>query len=307
MIGGGFSLARFWKVILRMSRPIRFLGAGLIYHVMARGNNKMALFLDEIDHHRLFDILTKVLHDFEVDCWSNCAMPNHYHLVLRTRQPNLSSAMRQLNGTFAQWWNRRHHHVGHVFQGRFKAQVVENDFYLLRLCRYVMLNPVRAGLCAAPEQWRWSSYRALAGLADPVCVDVDSLLSSFAGDLDIVEGRRRLVEYVKDRSDDEMGDWIRGDRRVIGSAAFAEQFKALASAASKEVPRKERRTGTPTIASLLSSSLRASRGLNEGIVRAHVDYAYSVEDISNCTGLTPRVITRLLRQQVPHAQPTTID
>ena len=146
-----------------MSRPIRFQGAGLWYHVMARGNNKMRIFLDDLDYARFLGILGSVVEEFELDSWVFCVMPNHSHLVFRTRQPNLSLAMRQLNGTYAQWWNKRHARVGHIYQGRFKAQVIEECTYLLRLCRYVLMNPVRANLVARPWEWRWSSYHALAG------------------------------------------------------------------------------------------------------------------------------------------------
>ncbi len=140
-----------------MSRPLRFQSAGLIYHVMARGNNKMAIFLDDLDYAGFLDMLADVVKGFEIDSWVVSVMPNHYHLVFRTRRPNLSLAMARLNGRYAQRWNKRHAHVGHVFQGRFKAQIVEASVYLVRLCRYVLLNPVRAGLCAHPEGWPWSS------------------------------------------------------------------------------------------------------------------------------------------------------
>src|ERR1700736_3964419 len=144
-----------------MSRPLRFQAAGLVYHLMARGNNKMAIFLDDLDYERFQEMLAEVVARFGIDSWIFCVMPNHYHLVLRTRHANLSLAIRYLNGSYAQWWNRRHGHVGHVFQGRFKAQIVEASVYLVRLCRYVLLNPVRAGLCARPEDWRWSSFTVL--------------------------------------------------------------------------------------------------------------------------------------------------
>jgi putative transposase len=85
-------------------------------------------------------------------------MPNHYHFVLETRAADLSSGMRELNGTYAQWFNRSHGFVGHLFQGRFKAIPVESDWHLLELTRYLATNPSRAGLCDDPALWPWSSY-----------------------------------------------------------------------------------------------------------------------------------------------------
>src|SRR5258708_899888 len=159
-----------------MSRPLRIQGAGLTYHVMARGNNRMPIFLDALDYERFLEILGTVVSKFEIESWVFCVMPNHYHLVLRTRRANLSRAIRHLNGTYAQSWNQRHAHVGHVFQARFKGQVVEASAYLVRLCRYVLLNPVRAGLCADAGAWPWSSYQMLASRTPSPCVDVASLL-----------------------------------------------------------------------------------------------------------------------------------
>src|SRR3954468_13553232 len=123
-----------------MARPLRIQAPGLTYYVMARGNNKMKLFWNAGDYLQFLEILGTMLEKYEVNCWTYTLMPNHYHLVLRTRKANVSSAGRQLNGVFAQWWNKRHKHVGHVFEGRFKAQIVEDNVYLLRLCRYVLLN-----------------------------------------------------------------------------------------------------------------------------------------------------------------------
>jgi putative transposase len=182
-----------------MSRPIRFQAAGLVYHVMARGNNKMAIFLDDLDCARFLEMLADVIAEFEIDSWVYCEMPNHFHLVVRTRRPNLSLAMGHLNGRYAQWWNKRHAHVGHIFQGRLKAQVVEASVYLVRLCRYVLLNPVRARLCSHPRDWRWSSYRSLVSGQPSAYVDVESLLRHI--DTDVAAVRERLIAYVSPDAD----------------------------------------------------------------------------------------------------------
>lgn len=274
-----------------MSRPIRFQGAGLIYHVMSRGNNKMAVFLDDLDYAGFLSMLADVVEMFEVDSWVNCAMPNHYHLVLRTRQPNLSLAMRHLNGRYAQWWNKRHAHVGHVVQGRFKAQVVEASVYLVRLCRYILLNPVRAGLCAHPEEWPWSSYSDLVSGRPALHVDVDSLLLRV--DTDIARARARLIDYVQPETDPDMAAFIRGDRRVIGTPSFAEQFAGRARAASREVPACERRIGTPALVEILAVAVRNGEGLAGGARRAR-EGDYSLADIARCAGVSERTVARMV-------------
>src|SRR5215831_18440496 len=107
-------------------------------------------------------------------------MPNHYHLLIETPQPNLARGMRHLNGVYTQRFNRRHGRAGHVFQGRYKAIVVQKDVHLLELCRYVVLNPVRAGLVEKVGEWLWSSYRATAGhRSPPAWLRVEWLLAQF--------------------------------------------------------------------------------------------------------------------------------
>ena len=257
---------------------------------MARGNNKMVIFRDDLDYARFLDMLADVKEEFEIDSWIICEMPNHYHWVLRTRLPNLSHAMRHLNGRYAQWWNKRHGHVGHVLQARFKAQIVEASVYLVRLCRYVLLNPVRAGLCAHPSEWRWSSYAALVSGAPSRVVDTASLLALV--DSDIHRARAHLIDYVGPETDPDMMAFIRNDRRIIGTPAFAEQFRQEARRASREVPARERRIGTPTLVEILATAVHDGMGLAEGIRRAREDGEYSVVDIARCTGLSARTVAR---------------
>ncbi len=286
-------LARFWKTPLGMSRPLRFQAPGLIYHVMARGNNKMPIFLDDLDYERFLDILVDVVVKFEIDSWVFCVMPNHYHLVLRTRRANLSLAIRQLNGSYAQWWNKRHQHVGHVFQGRFKAQVVEASAYLVRLCRYVLLNPVRAGLCSHPEGWRWSSFKTLAAGTTSPCVEIESLLRSL-DDADVEAFRARLVDYIDPAADPDIATFIRSDRRVIGTQAFAAQFRRRAQVAPKEVPARDRRVGTPSLVEILAEAVRKGEGLPGGIRRAHDSAGYPLAEIARCAGLARETVSRIV-------------
>ena len=132
---------------------------------MARGNAKMTIYCDDVDRERFLTVLETVVEQHRIECHSYCLMSNHYHLVIRTPEPNLSAAIHYLNGVYAQWWNKRHKRVGHVLAERFKAQLIQRDGYFLEACRYVVLNAVRAGLVKNVEDWTWSSYAATAGLA----------------------------------------------------------------------------------------------------------------------------------------------
>ncbi|TAL85647.1 MAG: hypothetical protein EPN74_07300 [Rhodanobacter sp.] len=127
-----------------MARPVRLEFGGALYHVTARGDRREAIYEDEVDRERFLDVLGQVVGQFNWCCHAYCLMSNHYHLVIATPDGNLSKGMRQLNGLFTQWSNRRHRRTGHLFQGRYKALLVDVDSYLLELTGYVVLNPVRA-------------------------------------------------------------------------------------------------------------------------------------------------------------------
>ena len=131
-----------------MSRPLRIEFAGAVYHVTSRGNGRKPIFRDDVDRRSFLEVLHKVNQRHHWICHAYCLMTNHYHLVIETPEGNLSRGMRQLNGVYTMYFNRRHRTVGHVFQGRFKAILVERESYLLEVCRYVVLNPVRAGSAA---------------------------------------------------------------------------------------------------------------------------------------------------------------
>jgi REP element-mobilizing transposase RayT len=148
-----------------MARPLRIAVAGGLYHLITRGNAREHIYLDDLDREIFLDRLAHSVERYGWLCHAYCLMDNHYHLLVETPQPNLSIGMRQLNGLYAQTFNSRHDRCGHVFQARFRSIFVEKDSHLLSCCRYLVLNPVRAGVCEHPEQYRWSSYRATAGTA----------------------------------------------------------------------------------------------------------------------------------------------
>ncbi len=200
---------------------------------MSRGNAKMCIFTDDADYRQFVYLLGDVVEQFNVRCWNYCLMPNHYHAILQPMRPNLSLAIRHLNGVYGYWWNRRHGRIGHVFQGRFKAQIVDRETYVFALSRYVAMNPVRAGLTERPEDWQWSSYRAVAGLAPtPAFVDSASTLRLFGEAPDPVL-QARFVEFVADQSHDPgLIDRIRSNERILGGKTFKESIASSAGGVS---------------------------------------------------------------------------
>lgn len=165
-----------------MARPLRIEFEGAVYHVTSRGNAQQAIFVDDEDRTRFLERLGQVVDRFDWIWHAYCLMSNH--LLLETPAANLSHGMQLLNGTFAQGFNRRHGRVGHVLQGRFKGILVEKESHLLELARYVVLNPIRAGVVKYPRQYPWNSYRATAGDDVPApFVTVEWILSQFDGSL----------------------------------------------------------------------------------------------------------------------------
>ena len=180
-----------------MARPLRLEFPGAVYHVTSRGNGRAAIYLDDGDREVFLDVLGEVCRRMHWVCYAYCLMTNHYHLVIETLDPNLSRGMRQLNGVYTQQFNRHHGRVGHVFQGRYKAILVDREPYLLHLVRYVVLNPVRAGMVTSPEQWSWSSYHATVGQAHtPDWLATEWVLRQFGTRRALAH--QRFAQFVRD-------------------------------------------------------------------------------------------------------------
>jgi len=146
-----------------MARQLRLEYAGALYHVTARGNGRQDIYLNDKDRRRFLELLGEEVGQQHWRCYAYCLMGDHYHLLLETPEGHLSRGMRRLNGRYTQEFNRRHQRVGHVLQGRYKSILVEKEAYLLELCRYIVLNPVRARMVRQVQDWTWSSYRATVG------------------------------------------------------------------------------------------------------------------------------------------------
>ena len=178
-----------------MARPLRIELAGGLYHVMSRGNQRRAIVRDDADRQRRLDWLQRAVQTYGWRLHAFALMTNHEHLFLETPEPNLSAGMHLLNGSYTGYYNARHRRVGHLFQGRFKAHLVEEDGYFTEISRYLHLNPVRAKLVARPEQWKWSSY---AGYRNPKAalewVTYNRVLGEFGGTRG--EARRSYCRFV---------------------------------------------------------------------------------------------------------------
>ena len=190
-----------------MVRPLRIEYPGAVYHVTSRGDRREPIAKDDVDRSLFLEIVGQAAQRFDARAWAYCLMGNHYHLVLHTREANLSRLMRQINGVYTQSFNRRHRLSGHLFQGRFKAILVDRDSYLLEVCRYVDLNPVRARMVKRPDAYAWSSYRALAGLASrPDWLDAQPLYDQIAPGKSANRASAKYAEFVAQGNDVQLWD-----------------------------------------------------------------------------------------------------
>ncbi len=204
-----------------MPRPARELVEGGYYHVVSRGVEQRDVFLDDVDRRAFVQLLGEVVARRDWSCLAYCLMGNHYHLLVRTPAPDLPLGMHQLNGTYARGFNERHRRVGHLFQDRYKSKRIRREAHLWATARYVVMNPVRAGVCDRPGDWPWSSYRAVAGPGPPGLVAVGALRDLF----EAAFGRggkpsaERLTRFVADGGASSMPRAASMPRPVAGSSA----------------------------------------------------------------------------------------
>lgn len=204
-----------------MARPLRLEFCGALYHLTSRGDRQEPIFLADADRKLFLELVGKEIKQQGWICYAYCLMDNHYHLLIETPEPNLVRGMRRLNGVYTQAFNRRHRRVGHVFQGRYKAILVDKESYLLELCRYVVLNPVRAKVVKRPEDWPWSSYRFTAGEAKPPeWLAVEKVVGLFSGR---AAYRRFVAEGVGQPS---VWNHLRG-QIYLGGEAFLKRMERL--------------------------------------------------------------------------------
>jgi len=280
-----------------MARQLRLEFTGAIYHVTSRGNARNAIFIDDEDRKMFMGYLGEVVARFGWLCHAYCLMDNHYHLLIETPEANLSQGMRQLNGVYTQRFNRRHGRVGHLFQGRFKAIVVERDSYLLELCRYVVLNPIRAGMVAQIERYPWSSYPATMGLADcPAWLETDWVLGQFAKTRAVA--RRRYADFVA-KGESLPSPWtaLRG-QTLLGSLAFVEKMRPLLEGARdlKEIPRSQRLLHRPSLRKMFTKAVQDDKLLrDEAIRKSYLDYGYSMATIARHAGVHYSTVSKVIK------------
>lgn len=284
-----------------MARPLRLQFPGGIYHVTARGNDRRPIFEDDDDCARFLVVLAATVARYHVLCHAYCLMGNHYHVLLQTPDANLSAAMRQLNGVYTQRFNRRHERCGHLLQGRFGAQLVDAEAYLREVCRYIVLNPVRAGLVAHPGEWRWSSFRATAGKTVVPGFLAVNWVRALSGARSQAEAVKRYVSFVEAGIGAPETSLERfKSKPVIGDDLLAGTLGDQCREATpcREFPRAQRFACRPPLAQVFSDvTSRADR--NARAVLAVRDHGYTMREVAEFLGRHYITVSRALA----HADP----
>jgi putative transposase len=281
-----------------MSRPLRIEYAGAVYHVTSRGNEKKPVFKDDHDREVFLNALQHVNKRYNWICHAYCLMTNHYHLLIETPEGNLSLGMRQLNGVYTQLFNKYHGRNGHLFQGRYKAILIQKDSHLLEVCRYVVLNPVRARMVDGPEFWKWSSYLATAGQAKShPCLTTDWVLGQFSGKRGKAENEYR--QFIKwGIGEETIWTAVRG-QALLGEDDFVE---TLVDHLRKhqdipEIPRSQRYSTRPALSKLLPESINADqRKLKKRLMEAVEKYGYHQSQLARHLAIHRSTISRWLRE-----------
>jgi putative transposase len=275
-----------------MSRPLRLELAGGLYHVTSRGDGREDIYSDDQDREKWLEILGHTCGRFNWRCHAFCLMDNHYHIVVETAEANLSKGMRQLNGVYTQYFNKRHDRVGHVFQGRYKGVLVEQDAYLLELARYVVLNPIRAMMTEEIGTWKWSSYKSMIGeVAAPSWLEIDWILGQFS------KQRKRAVGKYADFVRAGVGlpsIWSELQNQIfLGTEKFINKQQRLItdSGGMSEVPRLQKRV----LPKALSYYERKYKNLNQAITQAYLSGGYTLKELGEYFEKHYSTISRIVK------------
>lgn len=211
-----------------MARPLRLEHPGALWHITNRGVEQRDIYLDEEDRATFLDLFAGAICRYRWRVHQYCLMTNHFHLLSETVEPTLSRGMQQFEGDYADYFNRRHRRSGHLFKGRFDAQLVDGESYLLTVARYIVLNPVRAGMVQAPGDWNWSSYRATAGLEKPPSwLHTRSVLDRF-DEWDLANASAMYRGFVAEGIGKSESPWEKLVAGLyLGSEEFIERVKEL--------------------------------------------------------------------------------
>lgn len=238
-----------------MARPLRITYSGAYYHITSRGNEQRDIFKSQKDREKFLYYLESATERYGAVIHAYCLMSNHFHLLLETPRGNLSEIMRHIVGAYTTYFNVKKKRVGHLFQGRYKAMLVEADEYATELSRYIHLNPVRAGIVTLPEEYKWSSYQSYIGqMSSPKWLKTDFVLGYF-GEKSGTAARKKYREFVEDLLGKEYESPLNNavGASILGSAEFIKEITATYlkdREEDKNIPALRHFTERPTLSEI---------------------------------------------------------
>ena len=276
-----------------MARPLRIEYAGALYHITSRGDRREDIYRNNGDREQWLETLSQVCERFNWVVHSYCQMGNHYHLLVETVDGYLSRGMRQLNGIYTQKFNRKHHESGHLFQGRYKAILVQKETYLLELTRYIVLNPVRARMVKRPEDWEWSSFNAMIGAdTESQWLDVDWTLSQFGKNrTQAISAYRQFIMEGKGLPDPK--EQVK-HQMFLGNESFnTEKIQLIEKTETlREVSKAHKRS----IALTLVDYQKRYEQRNEAMAKAYLSGAYTMAEIGEHFKVHYMTVSRAVRK-----------
>lgn len=269
-------------------RPLRIELERSLYHVTSRGDRGGQIFRTDSDRLTWLSLLGDTCERFNFAVWAYCQMTNHYHLLVETIDGELSRGMRHLNGQFAQYFNRAHGHVGHVFQGRYKAILCQSELYLQEVSRYIELNPVRAGMVNQPGEWPWSSYCAKFGtLNAPTWLQSSALLAHFGSHPSAA--RQAYAEFVAGGIREASPFGAVRNQLVLGDENFHASFAGpIPAGDAREIKRAHRRA----LALPLRDYFVRGRNPKVAMALAYFSLGYSMPEIARFAKVSVKTVSR---------------
>ena len=278
-----------------MTRPLRLEFPNALYHVTSRGDRRENIYEEDEDRIIFLNILGKVVTDYNWLCHGYCLMSNHYHLIIETLDSNLSKGMRQLNGVYTQATNRRYNRTGHLFQGRYKAILVDKESYLLELARYVVLNPLLVkGMLHNIEDWPWSNYLSMIGKAEIFdWLTTDWVLSQFGGSRE--QAMRRYQQFVLEGVGQNIEIWSKLKGQIyLGDEDFVSDMQSKIGKNQNDwnIPKKQKRAVAKSLPEIEQNAVDR----NSAIKTAYATGVYSQREIGEFFNLHPSTVGVIVRR-----------
>lgn len=280
-----------------MARPLRIEYENALYHITTRGNAGNDIFKEDADFYGFLKVLKSVIGRYDWICYAYCLMDNHYHLLVETPNANLSIGMRQLNGVFTQNFNKRHKSYGHLFQGRFKAIIVDKQSYLLELSRYIVLNPVRAKMVTDPKDYKWSSYHEIiGGRKKPAIVDSVNVLAHFGENFN--KAKERYAKFVYDGISEEPPWRFLKDQLILGDDDFRNvvKDKFTQKIEDLEIPRMQRLVTTKKLDQYFAGKNPLSKKQREQMIYRAFKDGYQLNEIGAFLGVHYATVSRVVKK-----------